>query len=96
VSLREGYKKTAYSAMCSLQNIRSSCIPSIFRLPAFSTNPRKEIAKSQKVYFWDTGIRNALLNEFTLHPLRSDIGRLWVNWVIAEFAKQNLLGDRRA
>ena len=34
----------------------------IFRLPSFSTNPRKEIAKSQKVFFWDTGIRNALLN----------------------------------
>ena len=81
--------------MCSWQNIRSSCIPSIFRLPAFSTNPRKEIARSQKVYFWDTGIRNALLNEFTLNPLRSDIGRLWENWVTAEFAKQNLLGGRR-
>ncbi len=67
----------------------------LFRLPAFSTNPRKEIAKSQKVYFWDTGIRNALLNEFNLNPLRSDIGRLWENWVIAEFAKQNLLDGRR-
>ncbi len=34
----------------------------IFRLPSFSTNPRKEITKSRKVSFWDTGIRNALLN----------------------------------
>jgi predicted AAA+ superfamily ATPase len=67
----------------------------IFRLPAFSTNPRKEIAKSHKVFFWDTGIRNALLNEFSLNPLRADIGRLWENWVVAEVAKQNLLSGRR-
>ena len=62
----------------------------IFRLPAFSTNPRKEIVKSKKVYFWDTGVRNALLNEFSENPLRSDIGPLWENWVVAEIAKNNL------
>lgn len=67
----------------------------IFRLPAFSTNPRKEIAKSQKIYFWDTGVRNALLNEFSLNPLRSDIGALWENWIISELAKINLLNDQR-
>lgn len=62
----------------------------IFRLPAFSTNPRKEIAKSSKIYFWDTGIRNALLNQFSSHPLRPDIGALWENWVVAEIAKENI------
>lgn len=67
----------------------------IFRLSAFSTNPRKEIAKSHKVFFWDTGIRNALLNDLSLNPLRADIGRLWENWVVAEVAKQNLLSGRR-
>jgi len=68
----------------------------VFRLPAYSTNPRKEISKSQKIYFWDTGIRNALINEFSDNPLRSDIGSLWENWVVAEFAKQNLLyGNRK-
>ena len=46
----------------------------IFRLPSFSTNPRKEIARSQKVFFWDTGIRNALLNAFATEELRPDIG----------------------
>lgn len=60
----------------------------IFRLPAYSTNPRKEIAKSNKVYFWDTGVRNAVIGEFSLNPLRSDIGSLWENWVIAEIAKK--------
>ena len=63
----------------------------IFRLPSFSTNPRKEIAKSKKVYFWDTGIRNALLNAFSTEEFRPDIGALWENWVVAEVAKLNLL-----
>jgi predicted AAA+ superfamily ATPase len=63
----------------------------IFRLPAFSTNPRKEIAKGRKVYFWDTGIRNALLNAFSTDPLRPDRGALWESWVIAEVAKRNAL-----
>ena len=63
----------------------------IFRLPAFSTNPRKEISKSQKVFFWDTGIRNALLNAFAADEFRPDIGAVWENWVIAELAKRNVL-----
>ena len=63
----------------------------IFRLPAFSTNPRKEITKSHKVFFWDTGIRNALLNIFSTEEFRPDIGSLWENWAIAEVAKQNAL-----
>jgi hypothetical protein len=63
----------------------------IFRLPSFSTNPRKEIAKGQKVFFWDTGIRNALLNAFSADEFRPDIGALWENWVIAEVAKRNAL-----
>ena len=63
----------------------------VFRLPSFSTNPRKEITRSKKVFFWDTGIRNALLNAFSTEELRPDIGMLWENWVIAEAAKHNLL-----
>ena len=63
----------------------------IFRLPAFSTNPRKEISKSHKVFFWDTGIRNALLNAFAADEFRPDIGSVWENWVIAEIAKSNAL-----
>ncbi len=63
----------------------------IFRLPAYSGNPRKEISKSRKIFFWDTGIRNALVGDFTLSETRPDIGRLWENWVIAEAAKWNLV-----
>ena len=67
----------------------------IFRLPAYSTNQRKEIGKANKIYFWDTGIRNALLKDFSLSHLRSDIGALFENWIIAEFAKQNALDGNR-
>lgn len=63
----------------------------VFRLPAFSTNARKEVAKSKKIYFYDVGIRNAVLKEFSQSPMRSDIGALWENWVIAELYKENLL-----
>lgn len=63
----------------------------IFKLPAFSTNQRKEIAKKAKIYFWDTGVRNALLKDFSLSGYRSDIGLVWENWVVAEFSKWNLL-----
>ena len=63
----------------------------IFRLPAFSTNQRKEITRNNKIYFWDTGVRNALIKDFSFFPNRSDLGHLWENWVIAEVAKKNLL-----
>lgn len=63
----------------------------IFRLRSFSTNPRKEISKSQKIFFWDTGIRNALIDQFSTDALRPDIGALWENWAIAEVAKHNAL-----
>ena len=63
----------------------------IFRLASFSTNPRKEVTRTRKIFFWDTGIRNALLNAFSTEDMRPDIGALWENWVIAEAAKHNLL-----
>lgn len=67
----------------------------IFRLPAFSTNQRKEIVKSTKIFFWDAGVRNALLKEFSFSEYRGDIGSLFENWVIAEFAKKNLLEGQK-
>lgn len=68
----------------------------IFRLHAFSTNQRKEIAKNTKVFFWDTGVRNALLKDFSMSVYRSDIGALFENYVIAEVAKQNLIEGERS
>jgi len=61
----------------------------IFRLPSYSRNPRKEISKSQKIYFWDIGIRNALIQNFNKFSLRNDTGALWENFCIAERIKAN-------
>lgn len=61
----------------------------IFRLPPLSRNLRKEISKSRKIYFWDTGIRNAVINNFNPLVLRNDTGSLWENFLICERLKRN-------
>jgi predicted AAA+ superfamily ATPase len=61
----------------------------IFHLSSFSRNVRNELKKSQKIYFYDNGIRNALIANFTPLPLREDTGRLWENFLISERIKQN-------
>lgn len=61
----------------------------IFRLGAFSKNLRKEISKSQKWYFYDTGIRNQLIGNFNPINLRNDIGQIWENYLISEKIKMN-------
>ena len=61
----------------------------IYRLPAYSTNQRKEVSKSSKWYFFDNGIRNAIINDFHLPALRNDMGALWENYIIAERIKRN-------
>ena len=67
----------------------------IFRLPPLSTNPRKEIFTSRKIYFVDNGIRNALI--YNLAPLqqRNDQDQLWENFIISEFMKRVKHGGRR-
>ncbi|MBI2483897.1 ATP-binding protein [Candidatus Uhrbacteria bacterium] len=59
----------------------------IFRLGAFSRNLRNEIRNKQKYYFYDTGIRNAFVNQFNPLSLRDDVGKLWENFIIAERMK---------
>ncbi len=61
----------------------------LFRLGGYSNNLRKEVTKSAKWYFFDNGIRNALINNFALPNQRNDIGALWENYVIAERVKRN-------
>ena len=62
----------------------------LFRLPAYNKNLRKEIAKMDKIYFYDTGIRNYLIDNLKPLNLRNDTGSLWENFVIAERRKQLL------
>ncbi|MEZ0486531.1 ATP-binding protein [Fibrella aquatica] len=59
----------------------------IFRLQPFSRNLRHEISSSRKIYFYDNGIRNAILADFKPLALRTDIGALWENFLISERQK---------
>ena len=59
----------------------------IFRLPPFSRNLRNEITSSRKIYFYDNGIRNALVANFNPLSLRQDAGELWENFLISERMK---------
>jgi len=61
----------------------------LVRVPAFSTNQRNEIAKKEKIYFRDCGIRNAVINALDPIDLRPDIGALRENFCITEKMKYN-------
>lgn len=56
----------------------------IFRLPSFSRNLRNELKSSRKIYFYDNGIRNALIANFSEAETRQDIGALWENWLVSQ------------
>ncbi len=60
----------------------------IYRVGAFSNNLRKEISKSRKIYFYDLGIRNAVINNFNPLELRNDVGMLWENFLMTERLKK--------
>ncbi|MDD3375260.1 MAG: ATP-binding protein [Candidatus Omnitrophica bacterium] len=60
----------------------------IFRVGGFSRNLRKEVSKSSRYYFFDVGIRNALIKNFNSLNLRNDVGMLWENYIIAERLKK--------
>jgi predicted AAA+ superfamily ATPase len=61
----------------------------IFKLSAYSKNLRKEISKGSKWYFYDNGIRNALINRMMPLNMRDDEGALWENYLIGEKIKNN-------
>lgn len=60
----------------------------IFRLGSYSRNLRNELKNSRKIYFWDLGIRNAVIGNLSLIESRTDAGALWENFCIAERMKQ--------
>ncbi|MBP5321160.1 MAG: ATP-binding protein [Kiritimatiellae bacterium] len=66
----------------------------VFRLPGFARNVRNELKKSKKIYFCDTGIRNAVIGNFLPLDSREDVGHLFENYLIAERMKNNRLEDR--
>lgn len=59
----------------------------LYKVEGFSKNLRKEIVKSSRWYFFDNGIRNAVIANFNMLNLRDDVGKLWENYIISERIK---------
>lgn len=65
----------------------------IFQLPSYSKNVRNELKKSKKIYFYDNGIRNAIINDFRPITSRNDVGALWENFLVSE--RKKYLNDNK-
>ncbi|RMD96008.1 MAG: DUF4143 domain-containing protein, partial [Bacteroidetes bacterium] len=61
----------------------------IFQLGSFQRNLRKEVTTMNKIYFFDTGVRNAIIENFSPVHLRNDVGALWENFLISERLKKS-------
>lgn len=69
-------------------NLLEKCFV-VFKLDSFSRNLRNEIKKGKKIYFYDNGVRNAILSNFAPLELRNDAGALWENLMVSERVKRN-------
>lgn len=76
-------------------NLLSKCFV-IFQLSAYNRNVRTELKRGKKIYFYDNGIRNAILQNFSPLNLRQDVGALWENFFISERIKANHYAHRHA
>ena len=59
----------------------------VFSLRSFARNARNELKRARKIYFWDNGIRNAVIGNFAPLALRLDVGALWENYLVSERRK---------
>ena len=66
----------------------------IYKVRGFSRNLRKEVTKNSRFYFFDNGVRNALIQNFSPLQLRQDVGQLWENFLMAERRKVNQYANR--
>lgn len=66
----------------------------VFRVSPFSRNLRNELKKLRKIYFYDNGIRNAVINNFNPLHVRNDVGALWENFMMSERMKWNQYAQR--
>ncbi|MDD4062650.1 MAG: ATP-binding protein [Candidatus Pacebacteria bacterium] len=91
--------EVSYNELSSLLNIDKKTVASyieilkkafvVFELKPFSSNLRNELRKLRKIYFFDVGVRNALINNFNPLDKRNDVGSLWENFIISERIKRN-------
>jgi predicted AAA+ superfamily ATPase len=89
--------EVSYNEMASLLQVDKNTVSNyldllekafiVYRLQPFSRNLRSEITTSRKIYFYDTGIRNALISNFNPPGIRQDAGALWENFIITERMK---------
>lgn len=67
----------------------------IYRLSAYARNLRKEVSKKDKIYFWDVGVRNAVIDHLKELSARDDVGRLWENFLVTERIKKTSYAGAR-
>lgn len=67
----------------------------VFRLNPLSRNERNEIGKNKKIYFYDLGMRNGIIQNFNSINIRNDLGALWENFMIVERMKKNYYSDAK-
>ena len=66
----------------------------IFKVNGFSRNLRKEVSNNSRIYFYDNGVRNSLIQNFNSLSLRNDVGQLWENFLVMERRKANQFAAR--
>jgi uncharacterized protein len=66
----------------------------VFRLPQFRKNQKVKVGRLRKIYFYDLGMRNALIDDFKPLEIRNDIGALWENFVLVERLKKHQVEQR--
>ncbi len=89
--------QVSYNELASLTGLNKSTVENyidlleksfvVYTLRSFNRNHRNELKKSKKIYFYDNGIRNTLINNFNSVELRNDLGALWENYLISERIK---------
>ena len=89
--------QVSYNELASLTGLNKSTVENyidlleksfvVYTLRSFNRNHRNELKKSKKIYFYDNGIRNTLINNFNPVELRDDLGALWENYLISERIK---------
>lgn len=92
-------KEVSYNEIAQLTGVDKNTVSSyiqllelsfiIYPLTSFSRNLRNEIKTNRKIYFYDNGIRNAIIQNFNPVGLRNDIGALWENFLMTERLKRN-------
>jgi len=91
--------EVSYNELAKLLNVDKNTVANyiqilekgyvIFTLNGFNKNLRNELKFAKKIYFWDNGVRNTIINNFNGMDLRNDAGELWENFVISERMKKN-------